>query len=105
MKPILLSLGHFHLYSYGLMVAAGVLIALLLMLRRARQDGFPSVNDVYDLVFVTLLSGFLGARIFYVGQNFSWYAQHPGKILAFWEGGAYFLWGINRLFSRCIYFP
>jgi len=105
MKPILLSFGHFHLYSYGLMVASGVLIALLLMLRRARQDGFPTTNDVYDLVFVTLLTGFLGARTFYVIQNFYWYSANPGKILAFWEGGLIFYGGlIGSFLGVCFFF-
>ena len=104
MKPILLSFGHFHLYSYGLMVATGVLIALLLMLRRARQDGFPTTNDVYDLVFVTLLTGFLGARTFYVIQNFNWYSANPGKILAFWEGGLIFYGGLIGSFLGVCFF-
>jgi len=104
MKPILLSFGHFHLYSYGFMVAVGVLIALLLMLRRARHDGFPVVNDVYDLVFVTLSAGFLGARTFYIIQNFTWYSSNPEKILAFWEGGLIFYGGlIGAFLGVCIF--
>ncbi len=94
MKPILFEFGSFHLYSYGLMVAAGVLAALFLMLRLARREGFPNANQVYDLIFVTILTGFLGARVLYVLQNFSWYAAHPVEIIAIWEGGLVFYGGM-----------
>ena len=38
MKPILLSFGALHLYSYGLCIALGVLLSLFLMKRRAAQE-------------------------------------------------------------------
>jgi phosphatidylglycerol:prolipoprotein diacylglycerol transferase len=103
MKPILFSLGPFHLYSFGLMVALGVLLSLYGMLRRAKHDGFPpDPNDVYDLVFVTVLVGFLGARLFYVFQNFDWYLQHPLRIFAFWEGGIVFYGGFIGAFAAIV---
>ena len=55
MKPILFSIGSFHIYTYGLMVALGVVLCLFLMVRRARLDHFPKVDDVYDLIFVVVV--------------------------------------------------
>ncbi len=94
MKPILFSLGPFHLYSFGVTVAAGVLLSLLLMTRRAQRDGFPRPDDVFDLVFVVVAFGFLGARLFYVFQNFEGYRAHPLSIFAIWEGGLIFYGGV-----------
>ncbi len=94
MMPVLASFGPFHLYSYGLAVATGVLIALALMRRATSQGGFPSSDQVYDLVFFVLASGFLGARIFYVAQHAPWYLGHPLEILAFWQGGLVFYGGM-----------
>ncbi len=95
MRPILFSLGPLHLYSFGLTVALGVFLSLILMIRVARRDQFPqSVNDVYDLVFVTVLGGFAGARLFYIVQNWEEYAPNPWKIFAFWEGGIIFYGGV-----------
>jgi phosphatidylglycerol:prolipoprotein diacylglycerol transferase len=87
MKPVLFSFGALHLYSYGLSIAVGVLISLFLMQRRAAQEGFPGKDDVLDISFSVLIWGFLGARLFYGVQNFSYYLSYPLKIFAVWEGG------------------
>ena len=94
MHPILFSIGSLHLYSFGVMVALGTFVSLFLMSRRARRDGFPEPNDVLDLVFVTLASGFLGSRLHYVLQNAGWYRVHPLMIFALWEGGLIFYGGM-----------
>jgi len=99
MKPILFSWGPFHLFSYGAMIAVGVLAALALMQRRARHDGFPSEQGVYDYVFCVLFSGFLGARILYVIQNWDGYVREPWRVLAFWEGGLVFYGGLITSFA------
>ena len=93
MNPILFSFGPFHLYSYGLCIAVGVLLSIFLMNRRAVKEGFPKPDEVLDIAFVILVWGFLGARLFYVIQNFSYYAAEPFKILAVWEGGLIFYGG------------
>jgi phosphatidylglycerol:prolipoprotein diacylglycerol transferase len=93
MKPILFSFGVFHLYTYGLSIAVGVLLSIMLMNRQALKEGFPKSEEVFDLAFAILVWGFLGARLFYVIQNFSFYAAHPLKIFAVWEGGLIFYGG------------
>jgi phosphatidylglycerol:prolipoprotein diacylglycerol transferase len=92
-KPVLFSFGSVHLYSYGLCIAAGLMLSLLLMKRRAEKEGFPGSEEVLDMVFAVLVWGFLGARLFYVIQNFSYYAAEPLKIFAVWEGGLIFYGG------------
>lgn len=87
MKPVLFSFGAFHLYSYGLCIAVGVLLSVFLMQRRAAREGFPSKEAILDIAFSILIWGFLGARLFYVIQNFSYYTAEPLKIFAVWEGG------------------
>ena len=94
MRPILFSFGPFHLYSFGMMVALGVLLSLVLMARRARRENFPSPDQISDLVAVTLIGGFFGARIFYCLQNPGWYLRHPLKIFLIWEGGLVFYGGV-----------
>ncbi|MFA5167479.1 MAG: prolipoprotein diacylglyceryl transferase [Candidatus Omnitrophota bacterium] len=98
MKPILFSFGTFHLYSYGLSIAVGVLLSLFLMKHRALKEGFPAPDEVFDMAFAVLVWGFLGARFFYVIQNFSYYAAEPLKIFAIWEGGLIFYGGAIAAF-------
>ena len=98
MKPVLFSFGGLHLYSYGLSIALGVLLALFLMKHRAEREGFPKPDEVFDLAFTVLVWGFLGARLFYVVQNFSYYLAEPLKIFAVWEGGLVFYGGAIAAF-------
>lgn len=99
MKPVLFSIGGLHLYSYGLSIAIGILFSLFLMKRRAAKEGFPKVEEIFDMAFVVLVWGFLGARIFYVIQNFSYYMTEPLKIFAVWEGGLIFYGGAIMSFA------
>jgi len=98
MKPVLFSFGAIHLYSYGLCIAAGVLLSVFLMNRRALREGFPRSEEVFDMAFVVLVWGFLGARFFYVIQNLSYYMAEPLKIFAVWEGGLIFYGGAIAAF-------
>ncbi len=98
MIPILFSFGTIHLYSYGLCIAVGVLLSLFLMKCRAAKEGFPKPGEVFDIAFTILVWGFLGARLFYVIQNFAYYAAEPFKILAVWEGGLIFYGGAIAAF-------
>ena len=93
MNPSLFSFGSLHLYSYGLCIAIGVMLSLFLMERRAKKEGFPSGDDVFNLTFAVLVCGFLGGRFFYVMQNLSFYLNEPMKIFAVWEGGLIFYGG------------
>lgn len=94
MNPILFNLGPFHLYSYGFCIALGILVALFLMLRRVRAEKWLGEDQVFDLTFAVLVWGFIGGRLFYVVENFSYYLQSPLKVFAVWEGGLIFYGGM-----------
>jgi phosphatidylglycerol:prolipoprotein diacylglycerol transferase len=98
MKPILFSFGVIHLYSYGLSIAIGVLLALFLMKRRALNEGFLKPDEVLDMAFVILVWGFIGARLFYVIQNLPSYLSEPLKVFAVWEGGLIYYGGVIGAF-------
>jgi len=98
MKPILFSFGSIHLYSYGLSIALGVLLSMFFFFFCALGEGFPGLDEVFDMAFVVLVWGFLGARLFYVIQNFSYYAAEPLKLFAVWEGGLIFYGGAITAF-------
>src|SRR5688572_7877453 len=93
MKPILFYIGGLPVYSFGTMVAAGVFFSLILMARPARRAGLKS-EDPFDLVFTTVFTGFFGARLLYVLQNFHEYAADPWRAFAVWEGGLIFYGGV-----------
>jgi len=98
MLPEITSLGPLTLHSYGLVIAAGVFLSLFLMTRSAKESGFPPEEKVFDLVFVVVLSGFLGARLFYVIQEWYWYRSHLLEIFQIWEGGLVYYGGMIASF-------
>lgn len=105
MRPILFHLGPFPVFAFGFLVATGVSLSLILMARKARRTGFPPGDMSFDMVLVTVASGFLGARIYYVLQNLSGYLQNPLQLIAVWEGGLIFYGGqVGALLGILIYF-
>ncbi|MBU3759874.1 MAG: prolipoprotein diacylglyceryl transferase [Candidatus Omnitrophica bacterium] len=105
MMPVVFQWGWFHIYTYGFFVAAGVLTSMLLMSREASLRGFPSRDQVFDLVFFTVVSGFAGARVLYLIQNWQEYAGQPLRMIAVWEGGLIFYGGqIAALAGLLIFF-
>lgn len=62
MYPELFRIGSFPVTSYGLWLAAGMLLALMVASRLAVRDGLPK-ERIYDLGLWTLLGGLLGSKI------------------------------------------
>ncbi len=94
MLPVLAEFGPFHLYSYGLSVAAGVALAFYLMHKAALREGFPTPEQAYDCVFVSVVAGFIGARLFYVMQHPGEFHDKPLEVFAIWQGGLIFYGGL-----------
>lgn len=64
MYPVLLSFGSIHLYSYGLMIAIGILVAYALAEKKVRKSGYDPKRLEF-LVFTILIGGFAGAKVLY----------------------------------------
>lgn len=81
-----LQLGIFSLRWYGLIMAAGILIAYLVCRKNAWKFGI-SKNDVDDYAFWSVIAGLIGARIFFVLFNWEYFSQNPSEIYKIWHGG------------------
>lgn len=64
MHPVIFQFHSFKLPAYGLMVACGYLAAILYLMRMAGRHAFRK-EDLSDLIFYSVLSGMLGAKLFY----------------------------------------
>ncbi len=64
MYPVLFEFFGLKLYSFGLIVALAALVAILWMIRRARQAG-ENEEQYLEIAFWLIISGFVGARLFY----------------------------------------
>ena len=75
MHPVLLSLGHFRIYSYGALIALGGVFATIFWLKHWKPMGLKREDDVWILVNTLIISGFLGGRILYVFQYDPWFGR------------------------------
>ena len=92
MHPILLKVGPLTLHTYGFFVALGFLLALFWTQKESQRRGLdPEI--FHDLFFYVVVSALVGARVFYVALNFSYFRSDPLAALRLWEGGLVFYGG------------
>jgi phosphatidylglycerol:prolipoprotein diacylglycerol transferase len=103
MYPIFFRIGPITVYSYGLMLALAFIISTYLARRHALRQNFPQ-EIIFDLASYILVSGIIGARLFYVIINFAEYKSRPFEILMLQRGGLSFYGGALGAFLASIWF-
>ena len=87
LNPVAFELGGLTVRWYGILIAAGFLLALLYVMKNARRFGLNS-DKLIDAVLVGLVTGLIGARLYYVifypGGK---YINNPLLIFDITEGG------------------
>ena len=81
-----LSLGPLTIHYYGLVIAVGLILAVLYACRRSKEFGV-SENDILDGVLWVTPFAILCARAYYVIFSWADYAANPISVLYIWEGG------------------
>lgn len=85
-NPNILSSGSITLSWHGFLSFVAVVIAVFLVARWAQREGIvPDV--VYSTALWAIIGGVVGARFVHVIDNWSYYSNNPGQILAIWSGG------------------
>jgi len=102
MHPILFRVGPITIYTYGLFIFLGILVAYLITLREAKKEGIR--KEIFSsLVFWILIFSFLGARIFYIFINFKDFLKTPFEFI-FSRSGFVFYGGIIAGLVSSFYF-
>ena len=89
-SPVALDIGN-GIYWYGIIICAGLLLALLFCSRQAKKYGLTEDN-VYDMIVWQIPLCIIGARLYYVIFYLDLYrntdgALNWGKMAAIWDGG------------------
>jgi prolipoprotein diacylglyceryl transferase len=82
-------LGPFHMY--GVLLAAGVLVAVAIAERRWRRRGYGSPG-ITDVAFWVIVWGVIGARVYHVITDYQRFEDDPLRALQIWRGGLS-IWG------------
>jgi len=94
----------FSLKWYGLLIAIGFLLAVIYAMRRAKYFEIDP-DAMIDVVLVSALFAFIGARLYYVvfSEDRSYYFSNPANIFKVWEGGLAIYGGIIFAFVTGIW--
>ncbi|PKL52031.1 MAG: prolipoprotein diacylglyceryl transferase [Nitrospira bacterium HGW-Nitrospira-1] len=103
MFPVLFKIGPLTIHTYGFLVAIGFLVALMLAVREAKRKDIPN-ESITDVGFYALLSGIIGARLFFILTNWQRYMEHPIDMVKIWEGGLVFYGGMLFALPTVIWF-
>ena len=80
------SIGSFNVYWYGILIATGLLLAVLYAYRNADRYDVDR-NKLIDCVIVGIVTSIIGARIYYVLFKWDYFSAHPGEIIDIRDGG------------------
>lgn len=86
MNPYLIDLGLFQISWYSIFILMGLFIGGTILLMEAKK--FKINEDfISNLIFWTAIFGIIGARLYFVAFNWSYYSVNTMDILKTWEGG------------------
>ncbi len=80
---------HITLYSYGFMIALGVLASFLFAKNRVKKFGIDT-DKLSTLYIWAILAGFIGGRLFYFLEDIHKYIEEPSLMLRLSGGGFVF---------------
>lgn len=80
------SIGNKPIYWYGIIIAAGFLLAVYYAMRRADQFGLTQDN-IIDMLICAVPLAIIGARAYYCLFSWNLYKDDPIRVLYIWEGG------------------
>lgn len=86
MNRVALDLGFIQIYWYSIMIALALLVGVSMILFEAKKQKMNE-DEFVNLVFGAVLFGIIGARLYYVIFNWSYYSANLLEILEIWNGG------------------
>ncbi len=81
MYPTIFHYGSFKLASFGVIMVLALLAGLTLARKRAPSHGV-NPDTIVDISYWLIISGILGARIFFIAQEWKYYSTHVGELLS-----------------------
>lgn len=84
--PVAFTIGGMSIRWYGVLIAVGMLLAVYTSMIRAPRHNIEK-EDLLDTILFAIPAGILGARLYYVAFNWSYYGANPSQILNFRGGG------------------
>ncbi|KHD46058.1 prolipoprotein diacylglyceryl transferase [Streptococcus hongkongensis] len=84
--PIAFQIGPLAVHWYAICILTGLMIGVYLATKEAPRKNLTS-DDIIDFILIAFPLAILGARLYYVVFEWSYYSQHLNEIFAVWNGG------------------
>lgn len=85
-NPVAFQLGPIPVRWYGILIVTGIILAFVVAQKEMVKRGFHP-DFLTDLLIWAVPLSIVGARVYYVIFEWSYYKDHPGRIFQVWEGG------------------
>lgn len=102
MRYILFEIGPLTLYSYGFMIAVGIIAAIMAADFRAKKYGL-SGDHMYGIAFLGLLFGMVGAKLLFFITEIKDIIEDPSVLLSLSEGFVVYGGIIGGIFGAYLY--
>lgn len=86
LSPVAFSIGTFSIYWYGIIIAAGFVLAVAYCMRTTKRHGVNE-DKLLNCVIVGLLTAVVGARAYYVAFSWDKFSGDLASIVNIHEGG------------------
>lgn len=88
-----LELGPLTIHVYGIMMAVGIIVAIVVS--KKRYERFGGSGELFESIAIwAVVAGVIGARAGYVATHTHLFTERPWAVLFVWEGGLAFYGGI-----------
>ncbi len=84
--PVAFHIWFIEIHTYGIGLALTFWFGLRYTERRLRSAGYPW-QWVTGMFLWVIVAAIVGARALHVLSNLSYYSNHPGQVIAIWQGG------------------
>lgn len=101
--PVAVKIGPLAIRWYALCIVLGLVLAVYLAMREAPRKKIKP-DDVLDFIMIAFPIAILGARLYYVIFEWSYYRQHLSEIVAIWNGGIAIYGGLFAGFAVLLVF-
>jgi phosphatidylglycerol---prolipoprotein diacylglyceryl transferase len=85
-NPVLIRIGGFAIYWYGLLIVGGAMLAAHIASKLSRRNGHDP-ELAWNLLLVVLITGIIGARVYHIISAWDYYRANPGQMFGLQMSG------------------
>ena len=86
MSRVAIDLGFIQIYWYSICIIVGMSIGMWFVFKEAKRKHIDE-DVMTSIIFNTIIWAIIGARLYYVAFNLSYYSKHVLEIFEIWNGG------------------